>query len=293
LFTSREGHHFREKWFWENGALITGASAGNWRGFSRKELGGPAGTKLVLTGHAAKDRLEGNWRRPGPDRNLQGSAPRCSLLDLADPSAPEKIFAFTKERKGIRNRSNLINNAGFSVQYGEFTAVEKQCFARHGAGKNCHAVVHLTRLVFAGNGSRRRGAAMCFILASNRLLPKPFPYISTLCCHKRPFDSAVLQKGWPKRWNHMESALCALCPGSTESEFSRCFPARKKFQTPVWRQQKKSRAYRTWKAPGLPAKSYVISGLGNYPRRSRGERLVPGASVNQDGPGNVQAREQI
>src|SRR5260370_8337669 len=123
--------NWRGKW-----ALITGASAGIGVAFAKElSLGG---TNLVLTARR-KDRLEDLAR--GLAANYKIST-EVIAADLADPNAPEKIFAFTKE-KGIEI-DLLINNAGFG-QYGELPSVEKQRFLDMVQG-NCHPFLHLPPL---------------------------------------------------------------------------------------------------------------------------------------------------
>src|SRR3977135_4241809 len=104
--------NWREKW-----ALVTGASAGIGMALAQELASG--GTKLVLTARR-KDRL-GNLARPLSATYKK--RPEVIAADLADANAPEKIFAFTKE-KGIEI-DLLISNAGYG-QYGEFHSVEKQ-----------------------------------------------------------------------------------------------------------------------------------------------------------------------
>ena len=86
-------------------ALITGASAGIGVAFAKELAFG--GTNLVLTARR-KDRLEDLARRLAANYKI---TTEVIAADLADSNAPEKIFAFTKE-KGI-DIDLLINNAGF------------------------------------------------------------------------------------------------------------------------------------------------------------------------------------
>src|SRR5258708_22768692 len=117
-------------------ALITGASAGIGVAFAKELALG--GTNLVLTARR-KDRLEDFARGLAADYKI---STEVIAADLADSNAPEKIFAFTKE-KGIEI-DLLINNAGF-FPYREFHSVEKQRLLDM-VQVNCHAVVHLTRM---------------------------------------------------------------------------------------------------------------------------------------------------
>src|SRR5229473_4354605 len=98
--------NWRGKW-----ALITGASAGIGVALAKELATG--GTNLVLTARR-KDRLEESGRTLSTTYKI---STEVFPADLADSNAPERIFAFTKE-KGIEI-DLLINNAGFG-QYGEF-----------------------------------------------------------------------------------------------------------------------------------------------------------------------------
>src|SRR6202007_1664191 len=86
-------------------ALVTGASAGIGVAFA-EELA-RSGTHLVLTARR-KDRLEELASRL---RDASKVKVEVVVADLADPKAPEAIFAFT-QGKGIEI-DLLINNAGF------------------------------------------------------------------------------------------------------------------------------------------------------------------------------------
>src|SRR5258708_13319784 len=136
----RTGANWSGKW-----ALITGASAGIGVAFAKELAFG--GTNLVLTARR-KDRLEDLAR--GLAANYKISA-EVIAADLADSGAPEKIFAFTKE-KGIEI-DLLINNAGFG-HYGEFHSVEKQRLLDM-FQVTCHPLLHLTRLYLPAMFPRR------------------------------------------------------------------------------------------------------------------------------------------
>src|ERR1022692_4538271 len=72
---------------------------------------------------------------------------------LADPAAPQQIFAFTEERGITVNL--LVNNAGVG-SYGEFRSskVESELAI---VQVNCSAMVHLTRLYLPGMVERQSG----------------------------------------------------------------------------------------------------------------------------------------
>jgi uncharacterized protein len=236
-------------------ALITGASAGIGVAFAKELAFG--GTNLVLTARR-KDRLQDLARDLAANCKI---STEVIAADLADASAPEKIFAFTKE-KGFEI-DLLINNAGFG-HYGEFHSVEKQRLLDM-VQVNCHAVVHLTRLYLPEMVARRRGDVL--ILASTASF-QAVPYISTYAATKA-FD-LLFAEGLAEEMKPYGIRVCALCPGSTESEFH-AVSGQEKFKRNAETAEKVAHTGLKALAAG---KSYVISGLGNY-LGAHGERLVP------------------
>ena len=236
-------------------ALVTGASSGIGTALSRELAAG--GTHLVLTARR-KNRLDELAKELTTKHRVMAEV---FTADLADSDAPERIFAFTKE-KGIQI-DLLINNAGFG-QYGEFHSIEKQRLLDM-VQVNCHAVVHLTRLYLPEMVARRRGDVL--ILASTASF-QAVPYIATYAATKA-FD-LLFAEGLAEEMKPYGIRVCALCPGSTESEFHDV-SGQEKFQRNAETAEKVART-------GLKAldagKSYVISGLGNY-LGAHGERLVP------------------
>lgn len=241
---------WRGKW-----ALVTGASAGI--GVALAEELAAGGTHLVLTARR-KDRLEGLAKVLMADHSVKTEV---FVADLTEPSAPEKIFAFTRD-KGIEI-DLLINNAGFG-QYGEVPAVETKRLLDM-VQVNCNAVVHLTRLYLPQMVARRRGDVL--ILASTASF-QAVPYISTYAATKA-FD-LVFAEGLAEEMQPYGIRVCALCPGSTESEFH-IVSGQEKFKKKAETAEKVARTGLKALAAG---KSYVISGLGNY-LGAHGERLVP------------------
>ena len=236
-------------------ALVTGASAGIGVALAKELAFG--GTKLVLTARRG-DRLKELASQLAATYKI---STEVFAADLADPSAPEKVFAFTKE-KGIEV-DLLINNAGFG-KYGEFPSVDKQRLLDM-VQVNCTAVVHLTHLFLQGMIARRRGDVL--ILASTASF-QAVPYISTYAATKA-FD-LLFAEGLAEEMKPYGIRVCALCPGSTESEFH-AVSGQEKFQRNAETAEKV--AHTGLKALAA-AKSYVISGLGNY-LGAHGERLVP------------------
>lgn len=236
-------------------ALVTGASAGIGVALAAELASG--GTNLVLTARR-KDRLQTLARELSSTHKIQTEV---FSADLTDPGAPEEIFAFTRD-KGIEIEL-LINNAGFG-KYGEFHSVAKERLLEM-VRVNCSAVIHLTHLFLQGMVARRRGDIL--ILASTASF-QAVPYISTYAATKA-FD-LLFAEGLAEELKPYGIRVCALCPGSTESEFH-VVAGQDKF---IHRAETAQKVARTGLKALAAGKSYVISGLGNY-LGAHGERLVP------------------
>jgi len=236
-------------------ALVTGASAGIGVALARELAAG--GTHLVLTARREERLVD----LSNELNTKHGVKTEVFVADLAQPGAPEQIFAFTKE-KGIEI-DLLINNAGFG-RYGEFPSIEKQPLLDM-VQVNCAAVVHLTRLYLPEMVARRRGDVL--ILASTASF-QAVPYISTYAATKA-FD-LLFAEGLAEEMKPYGIRVCALCPGSTESEFH-VVAGQDKF---IRKAETAEKVARTGLKALAAGKSYVISGLGNY-LGAHGERLVP------------------
>src|SRR6202140_5496185 len=250
---------WRGKW-----ALITGASAGIGVAIAKELAAG--GANLVLTARREK-RLEELGRELTTKHKIKTS---LFAADLAEGTAPEKIYAFTRAQ-GIAVEL-LINNAGFGA-YGELPSVE--------VGKlldmvqvNCSAVVHLTRLYLPEMVKRRSGDVL--ILASTASF-QAVPYISTYAATKA-FD-LLFAEGLAEEIKPYGIRVCALCPGSTETEFQEVAG-----QSGVVSAMKNRETAEKVAHVGLQAlaagKSYVISGTGNY-FGAHAQRLVPRGLVTR------------
>src|SRR2546427_12639480 len=231
--------NWRGKW-----ALVTGASAGIGAALAEELAGG--GTHLVLTARR-KERLDELARALTAKHKVKTEV---FAADLAEPSAPEKIFAFTKE-KGIEI-DLLVNNAGFG-RLGEFPSVQKQRLLDM-VQVNCSAVVHLTRLYLPEMVARRRGDVL--ILASTASF-QAVPYISAYAATKA-FD-LLLAEGLAEEMKPYGIRVCALCPGSTESEFHAV--ARQTQFIAKHKQESAQKVARTGLQALAAGRSYVISGL--------------------------------
>jgi len=245
-------------------ALVTGASAGIGVALARELAAG--GTNLVLTARR-KDRLEKLAQELSSAHKV---GVEIFAADLAQANAPQQIFAHTLAKK--ISVDLLINNAGFGA-YGAFATVETQRLLDM-VQVNCGAVVHLTRLYLPQMLKQRRGDVL--ILASTASF-QAVPFISTYAASKA-FD-LLFAEGLAEEVRPYGVRVCALCPGSTESEFhevagqSGLVAARKNRETA----EKVARVGLQALAAG---KSYVISGTGNY-LGAHSQRLVPRGMVTR------------
>ncbi len=238
-------------------ALVTGASAGIGKALAEELARG--GTNLVLTARRL-DRLEELAQKLAAAHKIQT---RTFVADLAQADAPEQIFQFTKEQ-GIAIEL-LINNAGFGA-YGEFPTVDARRLTDM-VQVNCTAVVHLTRLYLPEMVARRHGDVL--ILASTASF-QSVPYISTYAATKA-FD-LLFAEGLAEEMKPYGVRVCALCPGSTESEFAEVAG---QSHVPATRANRETaeKVARTGLRALAKGRSYVVSGLGNY-LGVLGERLV-------------------
>src|SRR5580698_1170809 len=241
---SRSERHAMTSWSgkW---ALVTGASAGIGAALAEELARG--GVNVVLTARR-RERLEELAQKLASDHKIQT---KIFVADLTEAEAPEKIYRFTREQ-GIEVEL-LINNAGFGA-YGEFPTVEMRRLTDM-VQVNCSAVVQLTRLYLPGMVARKHGDVL--ILASTASF-QSVPYISTYAATKA-FD-LLFAEGLAEEMKPYGVRVCALCPGSTESEFH-VVAGQEKFQRKSETAQKVARTGLQALAAG---KSYVISGLGNY-----------------------------
>jgi hypothetical protein len=237
-------------------ALVTGASAGIGKALAI-ELAA-SGTNLVLTARR-RDRLQDLAKQLSSKHKINAE---IFEADLAKPSAPDEIFALTRE-KGIAVEL-LVNNAGFG-QYGELSSVEPQRLLDM-VQVNCSAVLHLTRLYLPNMIARRRGD---ILIVASTVAFQAVPYISTYAATK-VFD-LFLAEGLAEEMKPHGIRVCALCPGTTESEFhdAAAHPshARRRSETA-------EKVARTGLRALAAGKSYVISGAANY-LGAHSQRLVP------------------
>jgi len=238
-------------------ALVTGASAGIGAALAEELARG--GTNLVLTARR-RERLQELAEKLAAAHKIKT---KIFVADLTQPDAPEKIFQFTKDQ--ALEIELLINNAGFGV-YGEFPTVETRRLTDM-VHVNCAAVVHLTRLYLPEMVARKHGDVL--IVASTASF-QSVPYISTYAATKA-FD-LLFAEGLAEEMKPHGVRVCALCPGSTESEFAEVAGQTHIAATRANRETA-DKVARTGLRALAAGKSYVISGLGNY-LGVLGQRLV-------------------
>src|ERR1700722_10773662 len=237
-------------------ALVTGASAGIGKALAEQLALG--GTNLVLTARR-RDRLESLAQELGAKYKIRTE---IFVADLTLSTAPREIFDFTEGKRLAIDL--LVNNAGFG-QYGELHQVDLERLLDM-VRVNCSAVLHLTRLYLPAMVAKRGGDVL--IVASTASF-QAVPYISTYAATKA-FD-LFLAEGLAEEMKPHGVRVCALCPGTTTSEFHEVagHPSSSK-----GREQSAETVARNGLKALAAGKSYVISGLGNY-LGAQGERLVP------------------
>jgi uncharacterized protein len=245
-------------------ALVTGASAGIGVALARELASG--GANLILTARR-KERLESLAKELSAANKIRVES---VAADLAQTAAPQEIFAFTQAKQLTIDL--LINNAGFGA-YGAFANVELQRLLDM-VQVNCSAVVHLTRLYLPEMLQRRRGDVL--IVASTASF-QAVPYISTYAATKA-FD-LLFAEGLAEEVRPFGIRVCALCPGSTETEFQQVAG-----QSGIVAAMKNRETAKKVARVGLQAlaagKSYVISGTRNY-LGAHSQRLVPRGLVTR------------
>jgi len=192
-----------ERWA-KRWALITGASAGI--GLALAEQLAAAGSNLILTARRT-DRLQ---RLAADLSTKKGVRVEIFGADLTRPEAPDQIYAFTQE-KNIEVEL-LINNAGFGA-FGNNHELPPQRLCEM-VQVNCSAVVHLTRLFVPPMVERKHGDIL--IVASTAAF-QPVPFIAAYAATKA-FD-LIFAEGIAEELRPFGMRVCALCPGSTNTEF--------------------------------------------------------------------------
>jgi uncharacterized protein len=237
-------------------AVVTGASAGI--GLALAERLAAGGTHLVLTARRA-GRLED---LAAALATKYGTRVEICPADLTRTEAPAEIHAFTAG-KGI-DVELLVNNAGF----GAFGCIQDIPPARllEMIQVNCAAVVHLTQLYVPAMIARRHGD---ILIVSSVAAFQAVPFLSAYAATKA-FD-LIFAEGIAEELREFGVRVCALCPGSTTTEFQQVA------QQPdrVFRSAETAdKVARVGLAALAEGKSYVISGAKNR-LMVESERLAP------------------
>jgi len=242
---------WRGKW-----ALVTGASSGI--GWALAEQLAAQGVNLVLTARRA-GRLAELAKAVVTRHNIQT---QIVPADLSRPASPGEILRFTEDNR--LPIELLINNAGFGA-YGEFRKVEAQRFLDM-VQVNVASVVHLSHLFLPAMVERRSGYIL--IVASTAAF-QPVPYISTYAATKG-FD-LLFAEGLAEEVRRYGVRVCALCPGSTVSEFNEVAGQPPRMAGPQELNEKVARVGLQALAQGKPR---VISGTRNW-LSVEAQRLAP------------------
>ena len=243
-------------------ALITGASAGIGRALAEQLAAG--GANLVLAARR-RERLEELASKLRAANSIKAEV---FATDLAQPSAPTEIHAFTQAKNF--EIELLINNAGF----GSYGPLYKSDLARQleMIQVNCSTVVHLTRLYLPEMVARGHGDVL--IVASVAAF-QAVPYISTYAATKA-FD-LLFAEGIAEEVRRHGVHVCALCPGSTTTEFREVAGQPEHTFRGAETAEKVARVGLRALAEG---KSSVISGLKNK-LSVEGQRLAPRGLVTR------------
>ncbi|HEV2341482.1 MAG TPA: SDR family oxidoreductase [Candidatus Acidoferrales bacterium] len=237
-------------------ALVTGASAGIGRALA-EELAASS-TNLVLTARR-RDRLEQLASALG---NKHGVRTEIVVADLARPEAPGQINTFLKG-KGIEIEL-LVNNAGFGA-YGAFHESELSRDLEM-VQVNCAAVVELTRIFLPEMVARKHGDILIVASVAGY---QAVPYISLYAATKA-FD-LNFAVGIAEEVRRHGVHVCALCPGSTTTEFREVAGQPPRTFRGAETAEKVARVALNALAKG---KSSVISGFNNR-INVEGQRLTP------------------
>ena len=243
-------------------ALITGASAGIGLEFAKLLAAG--GANLVLTARRA-DRLQSIASELSAQYRVKVE---IFSADLLRPEAPAEIFNFTSG-KNIEVEL-LINNAGFGAfGYVHEIPVEKMLEMIQ---VNCSAVVRLTRLYLPLMVARKHGDVLIVAsLASFQAVP-----FSTVYAATKAFDLSFAE-GVAEELRGSGVRVCALCPGTTNTEFQQVAKQPERVFRSAEPAEKPARVGLEALAAG---KAYVISGFMNKLMKE-GQRLAPRGFVTR------------
>ena len=237
-------------------ALVTGSSAGIGRAICEKLAA--RGTNLVLTARR-HERIEQLAAKLIEKHNILAE---FYSADLSRPTTPDEIFAFTQTKK--IHIDLLVNNAGFGA-YGPFQKANRARQLQM-IQVNIAAVVHLTHLYLPAMIERKSGDIL--IVASTAAF-QGVPYITTYAATKA-FD-LLFAEALAEEVKAHGVRVCALCPGSTHTEFQQVAGQPDRSFRHAESAEKVARVGLEGLAKG---KSSVISGTANR-LGVQGQRLAP------------------
>jgi hypothetical protein len=186
--------------------------------------------------------------------------------DLTRPEAPQQVYEFTTAKK--IEVELLVNNAGFGA-FGYIHEIPAERMLEM-VQVNCSAVVHLTRLYVAGMVKRRHGDILIVAsVAAFQAVPFNSVYAAT-----KAFD-LLFAEGIAEEIREFGVHVCALCPGSTDTEFQQVAEQPDRMFRSAETAEKVARVGLESLAAG---KSYVISGVKNQLMMEL-ERLAPRSFV--------------
>src|ERR1700723_640230 len=243
-------------------ARVTGASAGI--GLELAKLLAANGAHLVLTARRT-DRLQQIAAELKSTYNVNVEV---FSADLTQPAAPAQVHAFTTSQK--IEVEFLINNAGFGAfGYAHEIPAEKMLEMIQ---VNFPAVVPPPRLYAPAMVARRHGDIL--IVASLAAF-QPVPFNSAYAATKA-FD-LLFAEGIAEELRPSGVNVCALCPGSTTTEFQKVAEHPDRIFKSAETAEKVARVGLEAIAAG---KSYVISGVMNNIMKES-QRLAPRSLVTR------------
>ncbi|UHG92963.1 SDR family NAD(P)-dependent oxidoreductase [Spirosoma oryzicola] len=186
-------------------ALITGASSGIGRELTR--LFAKDGYKLVLIGRDEESLQQQTYNL----KNQYGTQATIIRKDLADPKAPEEIYAETSQQ-GL-TIDVLVNDAGFG-HYGLFateTDLQKELDV---VQVNAVALMHLTKLYLKDMVARNEGK---ILMLGSEVSVVPNPMMAVYGATKafiKSFSEAIRNE-----LKDTNVTVTVLMPGATNTDF--------------------------------------------------------------------------
>lgn len=237
-------------------ALVTGASAGIGLELAKQLAAGDV--NLVLTARRA-DRLQKLAADLSAKHRIQVE---IFSADLTRPEASAEILDFTTQKK--IEIELLVNNAGFGA-FGNNHQIDEPRLLEM-IQVNCMAVVSLTRLYTPAMVERRHGDVLIVAsVAAFQAVPFNSVYAAT-----KAFD-LLFAEGIAEELAPYCINVCALCPGSTITEFQQVAEQPDRVFRAAETAEKVARVGLAGLARG---KSCVVSGAKNI-LMLEAERLAP------------------